>query len=278
MIDRAIYLRDALTLYQSHDDVALHKDNHLTRDDWDELADLNQLLKPIHEVSMHVQSVGTQAGALHNTLTSMDYLLTHLETRRTQPGSSHFMACLNLGWKKLQKYYQITDLNPSYIMAVFLNPHYRQMWFEDHWQPAFVNYAMTKIKEQYHAAERFYNIDAQSSSISPTQPRKELTGFAAYNKRSSRKKQPSDELARYMAAAELPDDADPLQWWLLHQEHYPVLKHLAFTSLAAPASTAADERLFSMAGNVVNEQRPHTQQPLAQAVQCLRSWHSESLI
>jgi hypothetical protein len=132
MIDRAIYLRDALTLYQSHDDVALHKDNHLTRDDWDELADLNQLLKPIHEVSMHVQSVGTQAGALHNTLTSMDYLLTHLETRRTQPGSSHFMACLNLGWKKLQKYYQITDLNPSYIMAVFLNPHYRQMWFEDH--------------------------------------------------------------------------------------------------------------------------------------------------
>lgn len=132
MIDRAIYLRDALTLYQSHDDVTLHKDNHLIRDDWDELADLNQLLKPIYEVSMHVQSVGTQAGALHNTLTSMDYLLTHLETRRTQLGSSHFIVCLNLGWKKLQKYYQITDLNPSYIIAVFLNPYYRQMWFKDH--------------------------------------------------------------------------------------------------------------------------------------------------
>jgi hypothetical protein len=216
MIDRAIYLRDALTLYQSHDDVELYKDNHLTREDWDELADLNQLLKPIHEVSMHVQSVGTQAGALHNTLTSMDYLLTYLETRRNQPGSSHFMVCFNLGWKKLQKYYQITDLNPSYIMAVFLNPHYRQMWFEDHWQPAFVKHAMTEIKEQYHAAERLYNIDAQSSSISPTQPKKELTGFAAYNKRSSRNKQPADELARYMAATELPDDADPLQWWLLH--------------------------------------------------------------
>jgi hypothetical protein len=83
MIDRAIYLRDALTLYQSYDDVALRKDNHLIRDDWDELADLNQLLKPIYEVSIHVQSVSTQAGALHNTLTSIDYLLTHLKTRRT---------------------------------------------------------------------------------------------------------------------------------------------------------------------------------------------------
>jgi hypothetical protein len=38
-----------------------------------------------------------------------------------------------------------------------------------------------------------------------------------------------------------------------------VLKHLAFTSLAAPASTAANERLFSITGNVVNEERLHTQ-------------------
>ena len=81
---------------------------------------------------MLVQSVGTTAGALHNTLTSMDYLLTHLETRRMQPGTTHFIACLNLGWKKLIKYYCKTDLSPAYIMAVFLNPHFRQHWFEQH--------------------------------------------------------------------------------------------------------------------------------------------------
>ena len=81
---------------------------------------------------MLVQSVGTSAGALHNTLTSMDYLLHYLEERRSQPGSLFFMACLNVGWLKLKKYYEITDLNPAYIMAVFLNPHYRQVWFEEH--------------------------------------------------------------------------------------------------------------------------------------------------
>jgi hypothetical protein len=118
MINRTIYLRDALTLYQSHDDVELHKDNHLTREDWDEIADLNQLLKPIHEVSMHVQSVGTQAGALHNTLTSMDYLLTHLETRRNQPGSSHFMACLNLGWKKCSECEQRCTLMMTALLTI----------------------------------------------------------------------------------------------------------------------------------------------------------------
>lgn len=279
MIERAIHLRDALTLYQSHEEATVQQGDQLDRDDWEELGHLKDLLAPIYEVSMQVQSVGTSAGALHNTLTSMDYLLTHLETRRSQPGSRHFIASLNVGWKKLQKYYKITDLNPSYIMAVFLNPHLRS-WFEDHWEPAFVAYAMSKIDEEYTTAKRLYNIDAPERSSTPPQSYlKELTGFAAYNKKKrARLQDPQDELVRYKTAEDPPEMQDPLDWWILHQDQYPVLKHLAFTLLAAPASTAADERLFSIAGNVVNEQRPHTQQPLAQAVQCLRSWHAEGLI
>jgi hypothetical protein len=278
MIERAIHLRDALTLYQSHEDAEVPTDEQLTRHDWEELSDFNLLLEPIYEVSMHVQSIGTTGGALHNTLTSMDYLLSHLETRRSQPGSSHFMACLNVGWKKLRKYYQKTDLNPAYIMAVFLNPHYRQFWFKEHWQEAFSDAAMVTIKEQYLAAARLHNVDAPMS-ISPPTRRKELSGFAAYNRLKSRQPQQiDDELERYKRAPEPPEHQDPLEWWLLHQSQYPVLKHLALTLLAAPASTATDERLFSFAGNVVNEQRPHTQQEIAQAVQCLRSWHAEGLI
>jgi hypothetical protein len=42
--------------------------------------------------------------------------------------------------------------------------------------------------------------------------------------------------------------------------------------------TLTNERLFSFIGNVVNKQRPHTQQELAQAVQCLRSWFAKGLI
>jgi hypothetical protein len=57
-----------------------------------------------------------------------------------------------------------------------------------------------------------------------------------------------------------------------------VLKQLAFTYLAAPLSSSDDEGLFSIAGNVVNEERPHTSAELAEAVQCLRSWHENKLI
>ncbi|KAM0708844.1 hypothetical protein Q7P35_005497 [Cladosporium inversicolor] len=233
----------------------MHADDLLTKDDWEELAHLRDLLAPIHEVSKHVQSVGTTAGALHNTLTSMDYLLHHFETRRKQPGSKHFIASLNVCWTKLRKYYQATDLNPFYIMAVFLNPYHRDFWLEDHWEPAFVTFVLTITEQQYVAAKRLYNIDApERKSASPQSHRKELTGFAVYNKRRSHP----------------PEAQDPLDWWLLHQDDYPVLKHLAFTLLAALASTSTDERLFIITGNVVNEERPHTQQALAERVQCLR--------
>jgi hypothetical protein len=165
-------------------------------------------------------------------------------------------------------------------MAVFLNPYYRLSWFHDHWTSAWIKIAKQTIDQQYAEAKRTYNTDApERSSISPQARRKDLSGFAAFNqKRSRRPTAPQDELTKYNNIPDLPKAQDPLDWWRLHQDEYLVLKHLAFSLLATPASTSVIERIFSMAGNVVNQERPHTKQPTAQAVQCLRSWHSEGLI
>jgi hypothetical protein len=38
MIERGIRLKDALTLYQSYEESDIHKDDLLTKDDWDELC------------------------------------------------------------------------------------------------------------------------------------------------------------------------------------------------------------------------------------------------
>jgi hypothetical protein len=38
MIERGIRLKDALTLYQNHEDFAIDKDDHLTNKDWYELS------------------------------------------------------------------------------------------------------------------------------------------------------------------------------------------------------------------------------------------------
>ncbi|KAM0708104.1 hypothetical protein Q7P35_004753 [Cladosporium inversicolor] len=117
MIKRAIDLKDALTLYQDHDEYAVDNDDRLTKDDY--------------------------GGALHTTLTSMDYLISTLENRRNQPGSKRFIASL--------------------------------------------------VEE-------------------------------------------ATELERYKNMPETPEKQDPLDWWILHQDQFPMLRHLAFTMLAAPTT------------------------------------------
>jgi len=40
---------------------------------------------------------------------------------------------------------------------------------------------------------------------------------------------------------------DPLQWWQVNEHRFPILRYMAFDLLAAPATSAADERTFSKA-------------------------------
>jgi hypothetical protein len=73
-------------------------------------------------------------------------------------------------------------------MAVFLNPHYRLSWFHDHWTSAWIKIAKQTIDQQYAEAKRTYNTDApERSSISPQARRKDLSGFAAFNQKRSRR-------------------------------------------------------------------------------------------
>lgn len=60
MIDRALHLRDALMLYQSHEEGDIHENDLLDRDDWEELVHLKDLLAPVYEVSMQVQRLARQ--------------------------------------------------------------------------------------------------------------------------------------------------------------------------------------------------------------------------
>ena len=106
---------------------------------------------------------------------------------------------------------------------------------------------------------------------------KEFNLYDAYNRLSSPTKDDKDDLQRYMSERIAPFATDPLQWWIDNSHLYPILKLIALTYLAAPPSSTDNERLFSRAGNVVNEERPHTQATLAQGVQCLRSWHKNDL-
>ena len=282
MIDRSIQLMDAIKLYQEHYKHIgeLDKADCLTLSDWHELTDLQTLLKPLRECSLNIKSTADDGnhGALHETLTSLDFLLTVLEAKRKETfyqDDSHFKASVNLGWKKLEYYYALTDCVPAYRLSVFLHPHYKMRWFNKHWQTRkdWLNAVDELVSDAYHDCKRAHANDVVRSSPKAIRHR---SAFDEYNDLDTDEE--LDDLVRYKSEPCERKGVNPLQWWIDNQQRFPVLRHLAFTVLAAPASTAADERLFSMAGNVVNENRPHTCAELAEATQCLRSWTSEGII
>lgn len=65
-------------------------------------------------------------------------------------------------------------------------------------------------------------------------------------------------LARYKAEPCIRMHECPLEWWAAHAGAYGELSSLARKYLATPATSVPCERLFSLAGNII-QKKPYTQ-------------------
>jgi hypothetical protein len=63
------------------------------------------------------------------------------------------------------------------------------------------------------------------------------------------------EVQRYLEDDLIPRNSDPLQWWRNNKFKYPKLSLVAQERLCSLASSVPCERLFSKAGQVLNEPR-----------------------
>lgn len=286
MLERAFILKDAIDLYQAHyrtDDEEPVEEDVLTTDDWTELKQLHDLLIPLRSQSLLVQSeFGTSKhGALYDALGTIDFLMTKLENLKKEHRhlpSTHFKASINLGWKKLNKYYTLTDQVPAYRASIFAHPHFKMAWFKSKWggtHPAWISAATKALKGMYSQYE--VQFDKESRPTSPTRVNADVSEYEAYmcieDEFSNR-----GDYVQYAEETRAPSKVDPLRWWVENCHRYPILNHMAFDLLAAPASSAADERLFSKAQHVLNEDRFNTLDDLAESTQCLKNWFEQGLL
>lgn len=67
---------------------------------------------------------------------------------------------------------------------------------------------------------------------------------------------PQEEVERYSKeTVKITEDFDVMNWWKTHAIDYPYLSKFALQVHAIPASSAASERAFSLAGNVITAKR-----------------------
>jgi len=78
-------------------------------------------------------------------------------------------------------------------------------------------------------------------------------------------------IARYKAETSVSIYACPLQWWSAHKGGHTKMAHIAQRYLATPASTVPCERLFSLAGHIVQKKSALSSENINKLV-CLSNW------
>ena len=83
-------------------------------------------------------------------------------------------------------------------------------------------------------------------------------------------------LARYKAEPCIAMRECPLEWWAAHAGAYGQLSSLARKYLASPATSVPCERLFSLAGNIIQKKRAALHSDNVNKLVCLSNWLKES--
>lgn len=84
--------------------------------------------------------------------------------------------------------------------------------------------------------------------------------------------QPDRDIHRYRAEPSISMEDCPMQWWAAHSGAHDKLALLARKYLATPASTVPCERLFSVAGHIVQKKRSALHSENVNRLVCLSNW------
>ena len=103
--------------------------------------------------------------------------------------------------------------------------------------------------------------------------------YEIYGKKRKHLATDEDELTHYLSEEEVDEKVDVLNWWKLQEMGpYPNLAQMARNYLSIPASSAATERSFSVAENLITENRSRLTSVTVRALMCLKSWRKFGLI
>uniref|UniRef100_A0AAV2K542 HAT C-terminal dimerisation domain-containing protein n=1 Tax=Knipowitschia caucasica TaxID=637954 RepID=A0AAV2K542_KNICA len=115
---------------------------------------------------------------------------------------------------------------------------------------------------------------SQTSENGP--PKKKMTLLLlGSDSESEEEVQPDRAIHRYRAEPTIDMTDCPLQWWSSHVGAHEELAQLALQYLAAPTSSVPCERLFSVAGHIVNKKRAALLSENLNKLVCLSNWLGE---
>ncbi|KAI7771380.1 hypothetical protein LZL87_013879 [Fusarium oxysporum] len=119
-------------------------ENKLDDKDWAVLEAFGDILQSFEDAVKALEGDGIQRkrkqgyfesyGNVWDVIVGYEFLLAELEKAKAMvnqyPKPKHFKVNINLGWKKLDEYYNKLDETPIYYASLALHPAYRSGYFE----------------------------------------------------------------------------------------------------------------------------------------------------
>ncbi|XP_031723827.1 zinc finger BED domain-containing protein 1-like [Anarrhichthys ocellatus] len=162
------------------------------------------------------------------------------------------------------------NANIAYLkIATALDPRFKDLKCVPRAERAEVWASVTNlVKEQRVVAEQ----PVEATTSEP--PKKKIALLAASSESDSEQEEDSVEngVRRYRAEPTISTEACPLEWWSKHAGSHCRLASIAQKYLATPATSVPCERLFSLAGHIVQKKRVSLSSENVNDLVCLSSW------
>ena len=260
----------------------------LSGDDWDELKEVSEILKPFAVVTHRLEGHAEQGthGSLWEVLPCIEYLFSHLLEVRVAleplPHRKFMLNAVNLATLKLEQYYAKTDESVAVIAALIMNPTIKWTYLKRRWtgtmEKKWLETAQRKVQDLWDSY-KVKDLDLlDHSTAGPTRSMEDsIDSFLHPPPDTDDSESFDDEYERYCRSP-IVSTNELIKWWVDNKQEYPRLSRMAIDLLSIPATAAECERLFSGGGLLVTDRRARLSESSIESCECLKVWYSRGLL
>ena len=259
MIKRLISHKASITALLS-DPNHKHKVQVLNETEWGKLVCLRDLLEPCERAS---DTLGGQKYVSCSTiLPIVSDLLVRMTVVDEDPAYVvRFKTALSTHLLEIQQTYKS---NECVLIATCMDPRFKSLKCLPRADRAAAWDAVGRV-----VGETVPCVQQES----PVKKAKVLPLRSLYDSDDDDESQPGgNECDRYRALPLLTHDESPHLWWRQRYVEYPRLAAVALKYLCVPATSVPCERVFSVAGAVVNKKRASLSSDSTNELVCLNNW------
>ena len=226
---------------------------------WKAIESIVMLLEPFAEYT--ALCGGEDYTSISCVIPALIELELHLETMKSKFGLGSIASIMKTELERRYKSFldpTSSEFKPIYVVATSLDLRYRAALSFDQLKCA-KSFLKSKIEPQVQTVQSSIDDDVITASMTSDEPpckRFRLLSQFLTEKQEQEAPNTNDDIQEYFnSKSQLPEKADPLNFWIKNEQRYSKLAPLAQDILVIPASSTPIERVFSKAGYATSGRR-----------------------